>query len=257
MLTQIAQALAVCYEQPDTPFTRTEGFASMPLDDAYRIQSECLQILAARPGECLTGRKISLTSLAAQERFHADTPASGRLLHSCYSTSNAMFSLANFREPALECELAFILKKDLTCDRLNETGVRAAIDYIVPALEILDCRYERRLASLPAHIADNAYLGAYILGDRIARPDALDTGCVGLLLEKDGLIFKTSDSSGVLGDPVKALTWLAFDAIKRGCPLQQGEVILSGAFMPAVPLESGCVMRAVFSGLDCISVCFD
>ncbi len=65
----------------------------------------------------------------------------------------------------------------------------------------------------------------------------------------DGEVVSAGTGSACLGDPLNALAWLARTARDFGDPLRSGEVVLSGALGPMVPLRTGVRVRSeIFSG---------
>ena len=68
-------------------------------------------------------------------------------------------------------------------------------------------------------------------------------------LRRDGEIVSTGSGAACLGDPLVAVQWLARTAAALGQPLRAGEVVLSGALGPMVPVTPGETYAAVISGL--------
>ena len=59
-----------------------------------------------------------------------------------------------------------------------------------------------------------------------------------------------------LGSPLAALRWLAETAVRHHKPLRAGQVVLSGALGPMVPVAAGDDFRAEIDGLGSVSVRF-
>jgi 2-keto-4-pentenoate hydratase len=59
-----------------------------------------------------------------------------------------------------------------------------------------------------------------------------------------------------LGDPVDAVLWLARTCRDLGAPLRAGEVVLSGALGPMVPVTAGGRYTVTLSGLGTASAGF-
>ena len=58
--------------------------------------------------------------------------------------------------------------------------------------------------------------------------------------------------SACLGHPLRAAYWLACEMIRRGHGLAKGEVILSGALGPMVPIQVGDKVEARIQGLGSV-----
>jgi 2-keto-4-pentenoate hydratase len=59
-----------------------------------------------------------------------------------------------------------------------------------------------------------------------------------------------------LGDPLKALAWLARTSHARGRVLRAGEIVLSGALSAPVGVRAGDLVEARLGGLGEVSVRF-
>lgn len=150
-------------------------------------------------------------------------------------------------QPKIEAELAFVLKKDLSGGNVTEADVRDATDYVVGAFEIVDSRVADWKIKLIDTVADNASSGRYILGTVRHSVEEVDLPAVSMTLFKNKEQVEEGKGAAVLGDPVRAVAWLANRLWSYGVTLKAGEVILSGAFSAAPVAKKGDVFEAVFS----------
>jgi 2-keto-4-pentenoate hydratase len=130
------------------------------------------------------------------------------------------------------------------------------VDFVLPALEIIDSRIADWKITLADTIADNASSGAAVLGTRPVRLDGLDLALTGCLLHVDGELTATGAGGAVLGSPVNALVWLANTLGEKGIALEAGHVVLPGALTAAVPVCAGTAVTARFARLGPVSVTF-
>ena len=66
----------------------------------------------------------------------------------------------------------------------------------------------------------------------------------------------TGTGADCLGDPVAAVAWLAETARRYGQPLRAGEIVLSGALGPVVPVTPGDAFAASITGVGDVLACF-
>jgi 2-keto-4-pentenoate hydratase len=161
-----------------------------------------------------------------------------------------------FLQPKAEPEIAFVLGRPLRGPGVTVASALAAVDFVLPALEIIDSRVADWKITLADTIADNASSGAVVLGARPVKPDALDLSLVGCLLHRNGRLAGTGAGGAVLGSPVNALVWLANTLGRRDVTLEAGHVILPGSVCAAIPFGPGDTVSAVFDRLGSVSITF-
>lgn len=205
-------------------------------------------------GRRLVGRKIGLTSLAVQRQLGVDQPDYGALYADMAFADGESLSRRKLIQPKVEAEVAFVLKKALTYPGLHLAAVITAIEYALPALEIVDSRIADWDIGIVDTIADNASSGLFVLGATPKLPAELDLRLCGMVVEKNGDPVCFGAGAACLRNPLNALLWLARKMIETGRPLQAGEVILSGALGPMVALDAGDFIEARISGLGSVRV---
>ncbi len=151
--------------------------------------------------------------------------------------------------PRVEGEVAFVLGRDLTEEAPTLAEVIRAVNFLLPALEIVDSRIEGWDVLGVDATADNAAAGLYVLGAQPARLANVDLRLCGMTLEIDGTPAAYGAGLACLGNPLNALRWLAGQAVRRGRALRAGQVILSGALGPMLPIAPGQRAEVRISGL--------
>lgn len=239
----------------------TLDYPQMSMDDAYKIQSRWVE-RKKREGRKVKGYKIGLTSRAMQMAVNIDQPDYGVLLDDMFFSDGAQISVADFLDPRIEVELAFVLKDKLEGENVTIFDVLNATDYVVPALELIAARchrtdpetgYTRKVYDT---IADNAANAGIILGGRPIKPDELDLRWAGAMLYLNGQIEETGLAAGVLGHPANGICWVCKRFAPHGVSLEPGQVILAGSFIRPVPVKEGDTIHADFGPLGGISVKF-
>ncbi len=69
-------------------------------------------------------------------------------------------------------------------------------------------------------------------------------------------VVSTGSGAACLGNPLHAVAWLAATARDLGRPLRAGEVVLSGALGPVVPVAAGDRYLAEIEGLGTVEAVF-
>ena len=233
----------------------------MTIDDAYRVQAHWQQLRIAR-GEAMIGHKIGLTSRAMQAAMSIDTPDSGFITDAMVFESGTELDAADFTDPKLEVELAFVLADDL--DRGDHTidEVLAATEYIVPALELIAARSHRRdpesgrTRTVVDTIADNAANAGIITGGSRVAPGDVDLRWISAMLYRNGTVEETGVAAGVLDHPANGIVWLARRYADQGMKLEAGQIILAGSFTRPVDVRPGDVFVADYNDLGRFKVGF-
>ncbi len=237
---------------------------------AYAVQSE---IIAERiaAGARVIGRKIGLTNPKVQTQLGVDQPDFGVLLDDMACPLDQPVDVTRLLQPKIEAEIAFILAADLDQPVVTEEDVIFATDYVVAALEIVDSRIAAWDISIVDTIADNGSSGLFTLGatkttlttddpaTRLETPvgtGVLDLSLVTMTMTRGGLPVSDGTGADCLGNPVTAVAWLANTARDYGSPLRAGDIVLSGALGPMVPVIPGSTFTARISGVGEVSVQF-
>ena len=199
------------------------------VEDSYAIQGvwRDAQIAAGRK---LVGRKIGLTSKAMQQATGISEPDYGVMFDDTVYPTGSEIRYDDFSNVRIEVELAFVLKEPLEGPDCTLEDALAAIDYAVPALEVLNSHIELEGRTIVDTISDNAAYGAMVLGDVHMRPDEIDLRWVPGVLSRNGEIEETGVAAGVLGHPATGVAWLANKFHQHGARLEAGEIILAGSF---------------------------
>ena len=253
--SEVATQLLDAYQsgKPIAPLTAT--YDDLTLEDAYAIQ--LLQIDAfARAGRSVTGHKVGLTSVAMQRLLGVDQPDYGHLLDDFFYLEHAPIPISRFIQPRVEPEVAFVLRRPLQGPGVTVHEAIAAVDFVLPALEIVDSRIEDWKIGLLDTIADNASSGAVVLGSTPSALGDVDLRLAGAVMTRNGVVVGTGAGGAVLGSPITSLVWLANTVGARGVTLEAGHVILPGAVCAMATVAAGDTVAATFAGLGTVTARF-
>jgi 2-keto-4-pentenoate hydratase len=250
-----ARLLLTAYDEgvPIAPLTRQ--FAELDIGDAYAIQLAQVEAWTSA-GARVKGHKVGLTSAAMQRQLGVDQPDFGHLLDTMFLAEGTPADYGRFLQPKAEPEIAFVLGRPLRGPGVTAAEALAAVDFVLPALEIIDSRIADWKITLTDTVADNASSGAVVLGTRPVRADALNLALTGCLLHRNGVIAGTGAGGAVLGSPVNAVVWLANTLGARGVALEAGHVILPGSVCAAIPFGPGDTVSAAFDRIGSVSITF-
>jgi 2-keto-4-pentenoate hydratase len=254
-IEQAAQALALAraHRRPIAPVSQSHGIAG--LEAAYAV-AEINTRSRVESGRRIVGLKVGLTSKAVQQQLGVDQPDFGVLFDDMEFLNGQDVPTDRLMQPKVEAEVAFIVGRDVTGNPPSYGEFLACLSYAVPAIEIVDSAIADWKISLVDTVADNASSGLYVLGDQPMALGALSLGAIGMQMEKNGLPASTGSGSACLGHPLRAAFWLARTMAARGQGLRQGQVILSGALGPMVPVAAGDLVQASLGALGSVSCRF-
>jgi len=222
---------------------------------AYAVQETGTRERLAAGGR-LAGRKIGLTSAAVQKQLGVSQPDYGMLFADMEVPDGGCAPAARRRQPRAEAEIAFVLGRDLDTAHTTPADLLRAVEYAVCAIEIVDSRIADWDIRIADTVADNASAGLYVLGSRPRRLHDIDLVLCGMVARRNGEIVSTGAGAACMGNPLVAAAWLADTMSAAGRPLKAGDVILSGALGPMVPMSGGDVFEAQIQGLGSVRVAF-
>ena len=200
------------------------------------------------------GRKIGMTSAAVQKQLGYYEPNYGTLFADREATNGERIPGPRLLQPRAEAEIAFVLSRDLDREEPTITDAMRAVEYAVCAIEIIDSRIAGWDIRATDSIADNASCGMYVLGSRPRRINEVDLALCGMVSRLNGQICSVGVGGASLGNPLLALLWLARAVNAVGQPLKQGDIVLSGALGPIVPLSAGDLFETEIDGFGSVRV---
>ena len=226
------------------------GVRPADVASAYAIADEVVTALTPKWG-AVAGYKIGATSEAGQRVLKLAEPFYGRAFLGGILTSGSSWAVEG-KGCTVEAEIGFVMGQSLPARATpyTEPEVRRAVAQAVPLLEINRPAYAKpfEVGGL-CLIADNGVTQAFV---RAARGRALAQRTFrdeAVTLLQNGRGVATGTAVVVLGDPLRAVVWLANALSRQGCGLRTGDVVASGAMTPPIAFSAGDVMGATYSTL--------
>jgi len=233
----------------------TDDHLDMDWDDAYAIQDEIRRRKEAR-GNKTVGLKAGLTSFAKMKQMGVEVPVFGFVSDYMSSPDGAEIKTSELIHPKVEAEICVVTKAPLSGPGCHLGAVMAAIDFVVPAVEIIDSRYRDFKFDLKSVIADNTSASRFVIGGRPRNLDELDLRTLGVVMEKNGEVVAMAAGAAVLGHPLAAVVMLANHLGARGQEIPAGTFIMTGGVTEAIAVKAGDNVAVRFQDLGTVSMRF-
>jgi 2-oxo-3-hexenedioate decarboxylase len=233
----------------------TDAYPQMNWTDAYAIQ-DALRARKEARGMKVAGLKMGLTSHAKMRQMNVIDPVYGFLTDDGSCMDGAAIDTASLIHPKVEAEIAFVTKLPLAGPGCHIGTVLAATDFVLPAVEVIDSRYENFRFDLKSVIADNTSAARFVTGGRHRSAEGLDLKNLGVVLEKNGEVVATAAGAAVLGHPAASVAMLANMLGARGKSIPAGTLILTGGVTEAITVAAGDSVTARFQHLGSVSMRF-
>lgn len=233
----------------------TDEIPDMDWDDAYAIQDALRASKEAR-GQKTAGLKCGLTSYAKMKQMGIETPVFGFVSDYMARADGGEIRMSELIHPKIEAEICVVTKTVLQGPGCHVGSVLAAIDYVVPGVEIIDSRYRDFKFDLKSVVADNTSASRFVIGGRSRRLEDLDLRTLGVVMEKNGQIVAMAAGAAVMGHPAAAIAALANHLGARGQVIPAGSFIMTGGVTEAISVQAGDSINVRFQDLGSVSTRF-
>jgi 2-keto-4-pentenoate hydratase len=224
--------------------------------EAYAIQAE----VARLSGQRIIGWKIAATSTAGQQHIRVDGPLAGCLLAARAVAAGERVSLARNNMKVAEAEFAFRMGKPLPkrATAYSVAEVLGAVASLHPAIEVPDSRYEDFTRVGAAQLIADVACACWFAIGAAARADwrGFDLARHGVYAYRNGALAGQGCGARVLGDPRRALAWIANELCAYGDGLRAGDVVITGTCLTPVPVSAGDSVKADFGDFGALEVGF-
>lgn len=233
----------------------TDEHPQMDWDDAYAIQDEIRRRKVAR-GQRTAGLKCGLTSFAKMKQMGVETPVFGFVSDYMARPDGGEIKFSDLIHPKVEAEICIVTKAPLKGPGCHMAAVMAAVDIVLPAVEVIDSRYRDFKFDLKSVIADNTSASRFVVGGRSRDLDELDLRTLGVVLEINGEVKTMAAGAAVLGHPLAAVAMLANHLGARGQEIPAGTFIMTGGVTEAVAVKAGDSVLVRYQDLGSVSMRF-
>lgn len=216
-------------------------------DKAFEVQRLSVE-MAVADGDRVVGYKLGNIAKAMQAAFGLDQPDYGYLLASTFAYEGTVVDRNRFIEPFVELEPAFLINRRLRGPHLTVADVINAVEYAVPAIEIIDSRVRNWAIDLPDTLSDNGSTGAVIFGGTPRRLNELQLSNTRGTLNFNGRQVMRGNTKNILGNPLSATAWLCNRLAAYEVEFEPGQVILPGSCLEAVRMDAAGTWTGEFAG---------
>jgi 2-keto-4-pentenoate hydratase len=235
---------------PIAPLARS--WRSLDEPAAYAVQRAGWSLVEGR----IAGFKLGYTSAAMRAQMRVDTPNYGALFAETRVENGGTIDAATLIHPLVEPEIAIALGRDIDDGALSRERLFAAAEAVMPALEIVDTRYERYEFTAVDNIADNSSAARFVLGEPRRPSQVGDLRRLTGTLGRDDRVVARGTGADVMGDPFAALAWFLARAIRDGLSVPAGTIVLTGGMTAAQPAGAGSAFVADFGELGSVRCLF-
>ena len=202
---------------------------------------------SAAPG----GFKIGAITTAMQAYLGLAGPAAGFMPRDNLHATGSTLGFNRFLRPGVECELAVHLARDLPPGPCSMEDAAAAVDLLMPAIEIVENRYADLAAfGAPSMIADGVFHAGAVLGTPDEGWRELDLARLPGRMTVDGADVGAGVGGDLLGHPMQALAWLAGSEEAAGFGgLRAGQIVMLGSVTLPVWLEGPSHIEVHFGAM--------
>ena len=233
----------------------TDEYPEMDWEDAYDIQWEIRRRKEAR-GNRVVGLKMGLTSYAKMKQMGVEVPVYAFLADYFNVPDGGAVKTAELIHPKVEAEIAIITSKPLRGPGCTVAHVLNATEAVLPAVEVIDSRYENFRFDLKSVVADNASSARFVTGGNLKRADQVDMKTLGVVMEVNGEVVATGAGAAVLGHPAASVAMLANMLAERGEEIPAGTFIMTGGITAAVEVKAGDSVCVRYQDLGSVSMTF-
>ncbi len=213
------------------------------------------ELLAA--GHEPLGWKLAFGAPAALQRLRTNAPLVGFLMQSALVPSGSSISIADWKKPAAEPEIAVHLGKDFPAGANRDTA-KSAISGLSPAIELADVDHPSD--DVEGTLARNIYQRHIILGrNDVTRAGGNLDGLTGHVLRNGSEIANVANPQAL-----QELTGELLDIVRHvanllavfGETLRAGQIIIAGSIIPPLWIAPGEEIVFNLAPVDTVSVRF-
>ena len=230
-------------------------FAGFDVAAGYAVAAQ-VHALRTREGDVAVGRKIGFTNPVVQREYGVHEPVWGTIYQRTLISldgADASFGIGHLAQPRIEPEIVLHFKSSPPVNG-DAAVILECVDWIAHGFEIVQSSFADWKFRAPDAVAGNGLHGALLLGppqpvatlgDDLVR--ALE--CFSLLLYCDGQLRDSGTGANVLGNPLRAISYLTSVLARQGTTLSAGEMVTTGTITSALLVNANETWSTEISGI--------
>lgn len=231
-LNEVAIRMLADYDAATPGLIFAEGYR-LELSDAWRLQTAVTRLREQR-GENVIGYKIGAVDPGNQRLLGMPHPAWGRLWDTERHENGVRLRKSNYANLSIEAEFAITLASDLS-PGMSVEEIAAAVHAVVPVLELHNLVLRGQQPRGHELLANNAIHCGVVRGAPVTN---LDAACpTDLQLVYDGQVVDDWNGLRWPDDFLRAVDWACTSLGEHGLSLKQGDLVLTSAWGPPIPIE--------------------
>jgi 2-keto-4-pentenoate hydratase len=187
-------------------------------------------------GERPLGWKVGLGAPATMQKIGLDAPLVGFLMQRALLLSGSTVSLADWRKPVAEPEIAVRMLRDLA-GHTTPDDAQAAIKDIFPAIELADFDPAPTPDNLDVVLEGDLYQRHVVLCGN-TRAGGATSGLTSRLFRRGKEASSTTDLEALTGKLPAIVAHVANTLAAFGEKLSAGDVVITGSITPPVVIEA-------------------
>ena len=210
---------------PGTFFSTEKN--TLSLEDAYEVQKEYTKIRCTSGDEAI-GYKVGCTGSKIIKQFGIAGPIYGRLFRNEIYVSGIKLKKNNFKNLAVEAEMAVEIGKDLK------------IKNAFPIIELHNFIFRAKRKTLMELIVNNAFNAGLVLSDKkIAKPINQWDSSKHLILKVNDKIVEFGNPWAMKGGAIESVKWLQENLNLHCLSIKQNNIILTGTSLSLYHVNVG------------------
>jgi 2-oxo-3-hexenedioate decarboxylase len=250
---ELAKYLIKAEEHQNAVSCITDKFPEFDKSMGYRVQNELINIKREQ-GHEMIAYKMGLTSQAKMTQMGVNEPIYGTIFDYMVVPNKGKIAMNNIIHPKVEAEIGFILEEEIEGPNITREEVLEKTKWVIPALEIIDSRFENFKFRLPDVIADNTSASRVVFGNHLFDRRDFEMDSIGVKLSINGELRAEGTSDAVLGNPADSVAMLANMMNRNGLgKIPKGTLVLTGGITEAVLFNQGDYISARYNGMGEVS----